>query len=131
MSSPTCRASPQRCFQGPAGRDLSQKKIIAKKEEGFPGSQGQNLALTVVYVPHSGRRWSSNPSGKCSYERPTRGTVSGTMRSMCGADAGCLARNYQSLPHSLDSGTPTSRARPAGVQGYLTHKKTHPPRTLP
>ena len=43
------------------------------------------------------RRWSSNPSGKCSSERPTRGTVGGTMRSMCGADAGCLAINYQSL----------------------------------
>ena len=33
-------------------------------------------------------------SGKCSYERPTRGTVCGTMR---GADAGCLAISYQSL----------------------------------
>ena len=43
------------------------------------------------------RRWSSNPSGKCSSERPTRGTVGGTMRSMRGADAGCLAINYQSL----------------------------------
>ena len=36
-------------------------------------------------------RWSSNPSEKCLYERPTRGTVCGTMRGMCGADAGCLA----------------------------------------
>ena len=36
-------------------------------------------------------------SRKCSYERPIRGTVCGTMRSMCGADAGCLAINYQSL----------------------------------
>ena len=34
-----------------------------------------------------GRRWSSNPSGKCSNERPTRGTVCGTTRSMCGTDA--------------------------------------------
>ena len=51
-------------------------------------------------VEGSGRRWSSNPSGKCSYERPTRGTVCGTMRSMCGADAGCLAINYQSLERS-------------------------------
>jgi len=42
----------------------------------------------------------SNPSGKCSYERPTRGTVCGTMRSMCSADAGCLAINYQSLCRS-------------------------------
>ena len=30
-------------------------------------------------------------------ERPTQGTVCGTMRSMCGADAGCLTINYQSL----------------------------------
>ena len=37
----------------------------------------------------------SNPSGKCSDERPTRGTVCGTMRSMCGADVGCLAINCQ------------------------------------
>ena len=43
------------------------------------------------------RRWGSNPSGKCSSERPTRGTLCGAMRSMCGADAGCLAMNYQSL----------------------------------
>ena len=42
-------------------------------------------------------RLSSNPSGKCSYERPTRGRVCGTMRSMCGADAGCSAINYQPL----------------------------------
>jgi len=32
----------------------------------------------------------------CSYQRPTRGTVCGTMRSMCGTDAGCSAINYQS-----------------------------------
>ena len=43
------------------------------------------------------KRWSSNPSGKCSYARPTRGTVCGTMRSMYGADAGCLAVNHRSL----------------------------------
>ena len=39
-----------------------------------------------------GRRWRS----KISQERLTRGTVCGTMRSMCGADAGCSATNYQS-----------------------------------
>jgi len=44
------------------------------------------------------RRWiSKNPSGKSSYERPTRGTVCGTMRSICGADAGCLVIIDQSL----------------------------------
>jgi len=47
-------------------------------------------------------------TGKCSYERPTRGTVCGTMRSMCGADAGCLAINYQSLYR----GTSPIRKRP-------------------
>ena len=54
-------------------------------------------SLTSQNVCRIGRRWSSNPSGKCSYERPTRGKVCGTMRSMCGADAGCLAINYQPL----------------------------------
>jgi hypothetical protein len=63
------------------------------------------------------RRWSSNPSGKCSYERPTRGTVCGTMRSMCGADAGYLAINYQisqPLPALLTwyRGTSLERNRP-------------------
>ena len=43
------------------------------------------------------RRWTSNPSEKILYERPTRGTVCGTLRSMCGADAGCLAINDQSF----------------------------------
>ena len=56
----------------------------------------QQVRWYFVLNPHRWR-WSSNPSGKCSYERPTRGTVCGTMRSMCGADAGCLAINYQSL----------------------------------
>jgi len=36
-------------------------------------------------------------SGSCSYERPTRGTVCGKMRSMRGADAGCSVINNQSL----------------------------------
>ena len=43
------------------------------------------------------RRWSSNPSERFSYERSTRGKLCGTMRSMCGADAGCFAINYQAL----------------------------------
>ena len=41
-----------------------------------------------------GRRWSSNPTGKFPYERPTRGSVCGTMRIMCGADTGCSATDY-------------------------------------
>jgi len=53
--------------------------------------------VNLVRAVWGGRRWSSNPSGKCSYELPTRGTVCGTIPSMCGADAGCLAINYQSL----------------------------------
>ena len=56
------------------------------------------VCMTCMYI--HGRRWNSNPSGKCSDERPTRGTVCGTMRSMCGADAGCLAIHYQSLSNS-------------------------------
>ena len=49
--------------------------------------------------PTGGRRRILNPSGKCSCVRPTRGTACGTMRSMCGADADCLAIYYQSLSH--------------------------------
>ena len=74
-------------------------------------------------IDHRCRRWSSNPSGKCSYERPTRGTVCGTMRSMCGADAGCLAINYQSLWPSLEQPAstcrPRSSPRAAGVPDTL------------
>ena len=43
------------------------------------------------------RRRTSNPSKKCSYKRSTRDTVCGTMRIMCGADAGHSAMDYQSL----------------------------------
>ena len=53
----------------------------------------------------SGRRWRSNPSGKCSQERLTRGTLTSTMTkaanppggARCGAGAGCSAIKYQSL----------------------------------
>ena len=37
----------------------------------------------------SGTAADRNLRTKCSYEPPTRGTVGGTPRSMCGADAGC------------------------------------------
>ena len=51
------------------------------------------------------RRWRSNPSGKCSQERLTRGTITSTMCraahssgcARCGAGAGCSAIKYQSL----------------------------------
>jgi hypothetical protein len=68
------------------------------------------------------RRWSSNPSGKYSYERPTRGTVYGTMRSMCGADAGGSATNHQSLsskPVEVDDGRGRYDAR--GVEPCTLH----------
>ena len=50
------------------------------------------------------RRGRSNPSGKCSQERLTRGTETSTMRraahpsgrARCGAGAGCSAIKYQS-----------------------------------
>jgi len=51
------------------------------------------------------RRWRSNPSGQCSQERLTQGTVTSTMRraahpsgcARCGAGADCSAIKYQSL----------------------------------
>ena len=64
------------------------------------------LGLLVHLVVPCRGRWSSNPSEKCSYERPTRGILGGTMRSMCGADASCLAINYQSLQYPAPPNTP-------------------------
>ena len=61
------------------------------------GGRGDGALDGLAACAYNGRMWSSNPSGECSYERPARGTVCGTMRSMCGADAGCLAINHQSL----------------------------------
>ena len=71
------------------------------------------------------RRWSSNPSGKCSYERLTRGTVCGTMRFMCGADAGWLAINYQSLY------TPASERDRKDIWSLTVNPKPHTPTPKP
>jgi hypothetical protein len=91
---------------------LSIKNSLAKFQPPNPKpQQGQLLTLTVedysavlrdepigqVFPYTERRRWSSNSSGKCSYELLTRGTVCGTMRSMRGADAACSAQRYQSL----------------------------------
>ena len=73
-------------------------EVVDEESRHVPG-------LVVLLLDKGGRRCSWNPSGKCSYERPTRGTVCGTMRSMCGADAGCLATHHQSLgPYGRQGG---------------------------
>ena len=92
-----------RCAPGPighpspGGRSGRIGKTDTMRVAGRGRTGGSGGAIGQKKKRGKGRRWSSNPSGKCSYERPTRGTVCGTMRSMCGADAGCLAINYQSL----------------------------------
>ena len=63
------------------------------------------LALMVSGLRGYGRRWRSNPSGKCSQERLTQGAATSTMPmaanpsgcARCGAGAGCSAIKYQSL----------------------------------
>jgi len=72
--------------------------------------------ITQIFHPRR-RRWRSNPPGKRSQERLTRGTVASTMRraahpsgcARCGAGAGCSAIKYQSLhprlPLSSEYGT--------------------------
>ena len=55
----------------------------------------------------------------------------------CGAGAGCSAIKYQSFKQVMARIPPVPHALPGdlypgeAVQGYLTYKKTHPPRTLP
>ena len=68
---------------------------------------GLAMSTDCCVVPCLGR-W---PSRKWSYERPTRGIVCGTMRSMCCADAGCLAIDYQFL---WAGGSHTPRSAPTG-----------------
>ena len=66
---------------------------------------GELRTMRVDRVQSHRRRWRSNPFGKCSQERPIRGTVASTMRraapssgcARCGAGAGCSAMKYQSL----------------------------------
>ena len=74
----------------------------------------------------AGRRWRSNPPGKCSQERLTRGTVTRTMRraahpsgcARCGAGAGCSAINYQSLWQVLAVGTQDGRMRLLSTESW-------------
>ena len=75
---------------------------------------GHNVSLsTPEYkkkLNYSCRRWRSNPSGKCSQERLTRGLVTSTMRraahpsgcARCGAGASFSAIKHQSLSITRD-----------------------------
>ena len=79
------------------------------------------------------RRWRSNPSGKCSQERLSRGTVTSTMRkaahpsgcARCGAGAGCSAIKYQSR------WTPLAPDRVDRDSNQSTHNKTRLGETEP
>ena len=116
----------RRSTQGPSWRYLkvnsSENLSIFGEECPQNGSKNDLMVpRTTMGCPHEGprvvsdqsatkflylfcRRQSSKPSGKCWHDWPTRGTVCGTLRSMCGADAGCLAINYQSrLSHQSAS----------------------------
>ena len=65
---PPARPAPPPMRIGGGGGRLPPKRRFCFRARGLPSGSYQSL----------GRRWSSNPSGKCSYERPTRGTVCGT-----------------------------------------------------
>ena len=72
------------------GSNIERGEVILARTHG---------QLCRVDVPERVREFSLrfHPSGKCSYERPILVTVCGTMRSMCGADAGCSALNHSAL----------------------------------
>ena len=74
----------------------------------------------------------ANPPGKCSYEWPTRGTVCGAMGSMCGADAGCFATNYESRCRARrrwwrSTKWSTSATRSSRTSSPTFLSKRHPP----
>ena len=70
-------------------------------------------------------RWRSNPSGKCSHARLTRGTATSTMRratrpsgrARCGAGAGCSVMKYQSIMLSTGSRRRRLRAKRETLDG--------------
>ena len=80
-----------------------------------------------LHVYSQGKRWRSNPSGKCSQERLTRGTVTSTMRkaahppgcARCVAGAGCSAIRYQSLGVVPWRSSSQKRSRGEGVNPGL------------
>ena len=87
------------------------------------GPTSPSLAAGGGWVFKPLERWSSNPSAKCSYERPTQVLVCDTMRIMGGAEAGCLAINYQSLfsNHAVSAkGQRPAIPRPQGKPGFQT-----------
>jgi len=77
--------------------------------EWFPRESRRSEWFHSEWFPR--RRWRSNPSGKCTQERLTRGTETTTMRraahpsgcARCGAGAGFSAIQYQSLWFSRES----------------------------
>ena len=106
-----CTPGKRRCKKCAGGKARVASPITLAACASFSTCPPDATSIAFLRVSTC-RRWSSNPSGKCSYQRPTRGTVCGTMRSMCGADAGCLAINYQ----SLSTCTASCSAAPAGLE---------------
>ena len=104
------------------GQNVSDDKILGRRLRSKP-STAATLSSSLSLLRGS-RRWSLNPSGTCLYERPTRGRVCGTMRSMCGADAGCLAIKYQSLccAGALDAYRGTSLIRNFFLPGSYSRR---------
>ena len=74
--------------------DCVERLVLSVSDSGCVYNSSRTAAaapdpvLSLWYL-----RWRSNSSGKRSYELPTRGTVCGTMRSMCGTFACRLARS--------------------------------------
>ena len=66
---------------GPIGTPFNFRTTNLQKCAVVPRRARIESAWTLVSLtsrlPSHGRRWSSNPPGKCSSERPTRGTVCG------------------------------------------------------
>jgi len=109
FSSEEAQEEPQEISRVIAPPSYDPPSSFPPSSPGFSGQllariSGQRLASMGIRDSRSvlggSRRWRSNPSGKCSQERPTWGTVTSTMRkaahpsgcARCGAGAGCSAK---------------------------------------
>ena len=100
LSPPQHRQHSHRCQETPLTIAQSPEPLVQEME----GSGTRHTSCSAGPANHRAstalRVWRGddrNHPERCSSEQPTRGTVCGTMRSMCGPDAGCSAINYQSL----------------------------------
>ena len=120
-------------FLGAAPETRTSNRCASPLSSSAPGSLNRTIEPDTRNRPcaHGAntRHYTSEPARAADTEQSNKHICVRAARpsgpARCGAGVGCSAIRYQSLrtrsPNPLN---------PSTLQGYLTHKETHPPRTL-